>query len=67
MGQIFRLTDAGNHISTGKYPYHAGEIHVPQWGEPRLEHGFKVSYCLFPDCDREDWHDIADNLPEPNE
>lgn len=37
MGAIFRTDDDGNHVSTGKYPYPAGQVHQPEWGEWRHE------------------------------
>lgn len=51
MGQIFKLTDAGRHISTGKHPYPAGEIHAPIWGPPYRDMGIVFADCQFVACD----------------
>lgn len=52
MGQIFKLTDAGRHVSTGKWPYPAGEVHEPIWGPAYRDMGIMFADCQFPDCDQ---------------
>lgn len=64
MGAHFRLTDDGKHISTGKYPHPAGQVHEPVWGRWMSEHGGWLRQCRWtptggPDvgdgCDVDHW------------
>jgi hypothetical protein len=48
MGAIFVNDENGNHVSTGKYPYPAGQVHTPEWGEPyHYDMGVMAQDCEF--------------------
>jgi hypothetical protein len=47
MGAIFRHTGDGKHVSTGKYPYPAGQVHDPVWGPEWHDMGYIFRSCLF--------------------
>lgn len=48
MGAICRLHPGGMHVSTGKYPFPAGELHLPEWGPWHHEDmGVFVRNCEF--------------------
>jgi hypothetical protein len=51
MGAIFKMDEDGNHVSTGKWPYPAGEVHTPEWGEVYPDMGFRAQNCKFRYCD----------------
>lgn len=57
MGAIFRTDDEGNHVATGKYPFTAGEMHTPKWGEWRNEGPMQMRSCEWGanSCDLDDY------------
>ena len=57
MGAIFVLTEDGErHVSTGKYPYPAGQVHDPEWGPATPDNGMWLRQCQYGDaCDIDSW------------
>ncbi len=58
MGAQFRLTEDGQrHVSTGKFPFPAGQEHEPEWGPWFRDMGGWMRQCQFMknECDIDDY------------
>ena len=52
MGAIFVNDEDGNHVSTGKHPFPAGQVHAPEWGPTyHYDQGVYAQDCQFDHCD----------------